>query len=392
MQYSKARNDYLTGRGKDQRVSTLFPPLHLSRRWPLLLVPLSLAACGESRPVAPTGKEPSVKIQKMAKDERQNEGIAQPNPVSLRRTNQDTNLKALQGYVGKNLQALSEQEISAFQVIITQLVPNRNYREYFDYHPWRIWRFQEKQQATLYVLLDVDNTGPHPGSTGIRVTMLDNRGKMLTETIFKTGWRCYLRGVSLLESAEEDYPLIVLETDSWLGPDYAKQIYAKIGAHFDLVRVENSTGQATRNRYYVRHFQCGPLIPQQSESAWETDLKSEERFRVLRALIWLGGVHSDLPVDQTKEEAEKQEEALLVREMLKQKKVQDILQKCAASKDPWIKEAARLALNPKSSHFKGWGGKKGGRTEWRWLKAQLLMKQGVANILPRQKKGKKGQH
>src|SRR5262249_22256914 len=155
-------------------------------------------------------------------------------------------------------------------------------------------------------------------STGIRITVLAGSGIKFQETTFWTGWRCYLDDVELKAVAGAAYPLIVLKTGlgPGLGPDYRKQYYARVGNRFDLVRLEGYDGKDTRNEYYVRHFMCGPSIPRQPEMGWEADLRSADRWRQLRALVWFGGVHWDAgPGGKPDNQEEDIEEVLLVRKL-----------------------------------------------------------------------------
>lgn len=213
------------------------------------------------------------------------------NAAEVRVDDAQAALEVLKAQQGKDLRKLDEDKEKEVLRAITRLVPKRTYQAFFDFHPWYFREFKKTEGQPRYLLFEADNSGPHPGYTRIRLTLWDQGGKLQSETTFGTGWRCYLRGVSLLDLAGENYPLIVLETDSWLGPDCAKQYYALIGGRFELVRLENSSGKLTRNNYYVKHFACGPPLPKQAESAWKSDLMSDDRLIVLRGLLWLGGRH-----------------------------------------------------------------------------------------------------
>ena len=197
-----------------------------------------------------------------------------------------TYLEALKGYLGKDLSKLDATATEQLLVTITKLLPNRTYREYFDFRPWHVWEFPNGGQP-LVVLFEVDNTRPHPGQTGIRITVFDASGNIQSETAFGTGHRSYMSGVTLQNLIKGEDPIIVLETGGLGGPD-SKQYYARIGGRFDLVRLENTEGTATRNRYYINHFKCGPEIVRQSQAEWEADLLSGGRLQLLRALEWLG--------------------------------------------------------------------------------------------------------
>jgi len=201
----------------------------------------------------------------------------------------------------------------------------------------------------------VDNTGRHPGSTGIRINVFEKARNVRSESVFWTGHRCYLRAVSLDKQGDDDRdPFIVLETGlgAGPGPDVQRQIYGRIGDRFDLIRLEDSEGEATRNRYYVNHFACGPKVPNQTEAEWEADVLSGDRLRVLRSLVWLGGAHWEgmLP-DESEKQHEPAAQIHLVRSVRANKKVADKLKVLVESEDRWLKEAAVLAADPKDHRW-----------------------------------------
>ena len=265
----------------------------------------------------------------------------------------EVTLDSLADYQGKNLEELGEAEKNRLLATITKLVPGREYRFWFDFRPWHVWEFPNKGNPHL-MLFEVDNTGPHPGSTGIRITTFDKAGNYRSEFKFWTGHRCYMRTVQLEELPDSQDPLIVLETGlgPGPGPNVWKQIYAHIGNRFDLIRLEDADGKATRNSYYVNHFACGPSLPEQTLEQWEADISSGDRARVLRALVWLGGVHWEgPPAEQSSPQYEPTERFELVRRIRGSEKVADILISLATSEDRWIREAATLAASPKDGRW-----------------------------------------
>lgn len=115
-----------------------------------------------------------------------------------------------------------------------------------------------------------------------------------------------------------------------------------------MVRLEDVDGQAVRNNYRIKHFRHGPPAPKQSAAAWESDLKSTDRMRVLRALVWLGGTHWDLKENPVPDrQGEDREDVLLVREVRQREKVIARLRELVESNDRWVREAAKLDLHPK---------------------------------------------
>lgn len=262
-------------------------------------------------------------------------------------------LEPLIAYRGKELGKLDEDKSKELQAAIKKLIPEREYRHWFDFRPWYVWELPNNGQPGL-VLFEVDNTGPHPGSTGIRINVFEKAKNVRTESVFWTGHRCYMRAVSLEKQRDDQNPLIVLETGPGPGPgpNVSKQIYARVGQRFDLIRLQDSEGKATRNSYYVNHFACGPQLPKQTEAEWEADVLSGDRNRVLRSLVWLGGTHWEgKPPDETEKQHEPAEQIKLLRSVRANKNVADKLRALIGSEDRWLREAAVLAADPKDSRW-----------------------------------------
>jgi hypothetical protein len=273
-------------------------------------------------------------------------------PLKSRRTYRGS-LEPLNAYRGKELAKLDDLQAKELLGTVTRLVPDRTYQFWFDFRPWHVWEFPNKGQPVL-LLFEVDNTGPHPGSTSIRITVFEKIGKTFSESTFATGNRCYLHGVSLEKQTDEHDPLIALETGCGPGPgpNFHKQVYARFGNRFDLVRLESADGKATRNLYYVNHFACGPEVPKQSPQEWEADVFSRDRFRILRALVWLSGAHwKGQPAKKLDRQFEPVENLELVRQVRARQKVADKLKALTASEDRWVREAAVLAADPEDERW-----------------------------------------
>lgn len=285
----------------------------------------------------------------------QEPGSVTPTPpptVDDRRTRQQ-HMDTLRAGVGKNLSELDEDQRGAIQTAVCGLVPGRDYDRVFDYRPEQVWDVRQPDDTALVVLLEKIPYVPHPGSTPVRMTAFDKFGMVVTETKFTTGHRCYLRDAAW-EQSVDGIPLFVLHTrlGGGPGPDVGRQVYALVGGRFDLVRLEDSDGAVTRNRYYVRHFTCGPDTGGRTAAEWEADLFSNDRLRVLRALVWLGGWHWDHhPDDKPESQHEDFAEVRMVRELRAKRAIIDRLAELCKSDDPWIRDAAELARKPEDARF-----------------------------------------
>ncbi len=221
-------------------------------------------------------------------------------------------VEAIKACRGSELQGLDPDRIRKLLAHMSELGLKREYQDDVSrYGPWSVWDFGAKGQPPLYLLFEagkkmrfargneVVHEHPHPSATPISMTLLDDAGKVISETHLTTGWRCYLSAAKLHPVTDNGYPLVLLETElgGGPGPDIRRQYYAWLGERFDVVRLENTAGKATRNHYYVKHFRSGPRVAQLTEAEWEADLMSPDRARMLRAMTWLGGFHWDLQAD-----------------------------------------------------------------------------------------------
>jgi hypothetical protein len=228
---------------------------------------------------------------------------------------------------------------------IEQLVPGRAYSEkrMFEYYPWRVWGFGDGTKADHWVLLERVVGQPHPHASLIRITLFDASGHVFSITDFSAGYRVYPRDAELL-AVEGSNPLIVL--DSPLSPGYAKQYYALVGDRFDLVRLEGLGGEARRNGWRRHGRACGPPRPWTNEVDCVADLLSENRWRVLRSLVWLG---SEGPLARTGTrpavEGAQLADLRFLQRVRGERGVLERIRELAQSSDEWVREAARLAAS-----------------------------------------------
>jgi hypothetical protein len=264
-------------------------------------------------------------------------------------------LEAMRTYLGKDLERLDEAEGEQVMSIIKMLVPGRSYRDVWDFKPWRFWAFGNEEGDPLYLLFEADNSGPHPGSTGIRLTLVNESSERPLEFVFHTAHRCYMQGVKLEVSEGFTSPLIIIETGygPGPGPGYEQQYYTLIGNRIDLIRLEYANAEPARNHYYVKHFACGPELPVQTAAEWEADFLSSDRGRVLRALVWMSGTHRKLEPNMVDEGQEENAQSVrLVNDVRNREKVIRRLRELAESKEKWFREGAELTMRPDD---RSWG-------------------------------------
>src|SRR5262249_55143673 len=135
------------------------------------------------------------------------QGIETMSPVSVPRAG----LEPMRKYIGVELENLDREERDSLNTAIKVLLPEHDLEHGWGYEPWRFWECEGEVDQLQYVLLEARGS-PHPGSTGIRITVLDSSPNSPLVFEFHTGHRCYLTDVSLEYDEHFSYPLIVLET------------------------------------------------------------------------------------------------------------------------------------------------------------------------------------
>jgi hypothetical protein len=297
---------------------------------------------GQPLPTSPAGASVHPQPQQAIEEGRQQ-------PSDGRDLNSVLKLLAeLRPHYGANLRELQDNHVAEVVKTLQRVMhpadwPNKNLGLHY------VWAVVKENKLILYLLLESQEVVFHPGSTIAHIEALDEAGKVISRAEFSTGHRCYLQDAKLEAVDDADFPIIAIKTGLGGGPgqNVGVQYYGMIGSRFDLIRLENRGGIVTRNVYYIKHFMCGPRTMQQAESAWEQDILSSDRLRILRALTWLGGNHRNVEGQENDNpELESTEAVALVRRVRKAPRVISRLEELARSPDGWIAEQARLARDP----------------------------------------------
>lgn len=260
----------------------------------------------------------------------------------------DEEVGVLREYIGRDLKNTSERELNRLQVALRRLDPSRpDGGQPGIQCPRYVWSAGSADQTPVLLVMDTDRFEMHPGSTAISLTAFDADGGVRARGQINIGWRTYLKQARLEPFADGAEPAIALECVLNHGPDTIFFYLARVGDRFDLVRAAPPGKPAWRNGYHARHFTRGTPPPVQDADAWEADLGSGDRARVLRALVWLGGYHSTIregePAHPSHETAA---EANLARAVRARPGVIAKLQALGKSGDEWVKEAAHQAASP----------------------------------------------
>jgi hypothetical protein len=275
-------------------------------------------------------------------------GCEEPIPTD---TIESRAVETVRSYVGRNLADASDDELRRLCEALCQLDATRDPVEngkIFGFGPRFVWEFGRAEGQTGYLIFESRRYMPHPSTQPIRLTLIDAAGVVRAKSEIRTGWRRYLNTAKLTSSGDIAEPVLVVECHEFGISPVCRDYYALLDGRFELIHAENHDGTPGRDNYHLMHTRRGPSPPRQSEKQWEADLCSNERARVLRALVWLGGRHLLPPGADEKADSqyEREEDAALVRRVRARCGTAAQLRALATSQDDWVREGARLALAP----------------------------------------------
>jgi len=229
--------------------------------------------------------------------------------------------------------------------------------------PFEVWWVKAIDVGkAAWIVLEADPGGSIPGWSGIQVHVFDKGWKRLTKQAFPTGYRSFLKEVSLVKDNPLKQELLVAKVTS-SGPfikdgdkkrpafeqgDFQRQYYALLNDKLVLVRLEDDNGQLAQAHYRFRMSSKGPAVPNRTRDDWVRSLNSANPVEKLATLVWLSGMH--LSSSETRYENHSQESVEdsklfeAVRDTVETKKA---LRELANSKNSWIQEYAKFALEAK---------------------------------------------
>jgi hypothetical protein len=253
----------------------------------------------------------------------------------------------LTAYEGKDLQQLDDVAVDNLLELLEKLFPEYSQLSSIT-DPYYVWKVHVQKDSLRYVIVDGEELRIIPGASRAGISLFDEAGKCVGSCEFSTGWRIDIEGMTMMQASIIGVPVIVILTRRVSGRDIARQYYALDNDNAVLVRLENSDGIITRNRYTSDNHTIGPTPEKRSVEEWQAALHSTNEVEMLAALMWLGGIHDDsaTPVDYRprpywgKSEAVEQVHQLRGLEL-----VQKRLSWLMKSNNKWIREAAELAAN-----------------------------------------------
>jgi hypothetical protein len=117
-----------------------------------------------------------------------------------------------------------------------------------------------------------------------------------------------------------------------------RHIYALIDEKPVLIRLEDDRGAPRPNDYRSPYDRVGEEVPERSAEDWERGLYSSELGEVLRALMWLGGLH--YPPGEPSGSEESASSRLSFAAALERPGVKARLRELLGHPHPWVAEAA----------------------------------------------------
>jgi|WetSurMetagenome_2_1015567.scaffolds.fasta_scaffold64777_1 hypothetical protein len=114
-----------------------------------------------------------------------------------------------------------------------------------------------------------------------------------------------------------------------------------------MVRLDDNKGGLVKNHYRWRAPAKGPAVPNRTRDEWIRSLTSDSPVEQLATLVWLSGVHlssGDARHENTSQESI--EDSRLFEAVRDAVETGKALRKLTNSKNPWVQEYARLALQP----------------------------------------------
>lgn len=169
-------------------------------------------------------------------------------------------------------------------------------------------------------------------------------GRRLLSSSFLTGWRINLLNGAIEYPSALNRPAIVLRTKPDInGKPVHRQFFVNVKDKLRLVRIENEGGRAFLNGYGADNWEIGMAPVERSVPGLLGLLRSTEPAEVLSALVFLGGEHGVKLLDLLKRESIRYPEFLTA---FNDPEVMAEVAKLTQSANPWIKEAAVMALVP----------------------------------------------
>jgi hypothetical protein len=186
-----------------------------------------------------------------------------------------------------------------------------------------------------------------PSQCELRATVVGPGDKTLFTEAFGGGWRMEVLSGKRSGHTEAGEGLIELQSRPFINGRFIyRQYYRVVRDRLVLIRLEDDQGRSAANSYFYPNHTTGPKIPIRDPIEWENSLASSDPGEVLWALVWLGGAHASPTAVSQNISRENLEETEHFHAVWKRPAIQQKILRLKSSPNPWIAEAAGMALLP----------------------------------------------
>jgi len=215
---------------------------------------------------------------------------------------------------------------------------------------WAVVRFESVPRVVVF---EASAIGWNiQGDFPVRAHVFTEEGEWLSTEDFSGGW-CIMWGLPrAVHLTSVDAEVLKIIAGSSIDK-FARwtQYYGLRNNRLVLLRLEDASGKAIPNENGAPNWTVGPILKSPKEVPWEESLSSEDPVERLSALVWLGGTHvnPNLPTEW-KYSHEDVTVGAFCEELRNRPGISARLHDLAASPNPWVREAALLALSPQRYH------------------------------------------
>jgi len=241
-------------------------------------------------------------------------------------------------YSEQDLRKMPQTEYMEFERIACDVLGDKSPSFW---ESWYLWDVRNVYGGASVLVFQTARVVTVPGTSSVRLTLLDPRARILSQTTLSTGWRVHVVDAAWEAEGGHGFPYIEVSTGSdMLGPDIARQYYAFIHGKYSVIRLENRRGEAVVNKSCYRHLAIGEPPSKWPIAELERTLKARNGAELLEALFWLGSVTA---LQSSRDDDSQQ--VSFVDAVRSRRGLKVALQSLAQDRDEWVKTAAQIALD-----------------------------------------------
>jgi hypothetical protein len=213
--------------------------------------------------------------------------------------------------------------------------------------PFWILKWREKEKSTArYILFEAYWCHTIPGPNLVRVSVVEETGRLIRSEVMDVGWRTYLKKITTSRRTIPRRCTVVIHIIPGSAADICWEYLVLDKDRLILLRLENSHRQPVRNEYNLSGWTRGPLPDRRPCADWEKFLDSGNMIDQLQALLWFAGCQwTTVPEDAVREApADYEEHGFEIYLLDLPERIKARLQQLTRSSNLWVRQAALLAL------------------------------------------------